>query len=235
MGLDCIPMGRAKPEHAEEWAELMEKFCEGNLNEDEEKRWLEISIPAYACVGAPCVGRDKAADDYVLKNKPKDSSESNAEFLAKLGGYFVLDLVENCDGVPRYTLGALSHDVDQTSFRGQMLTGCYRVIGDRHVIAWTDMRPEEAIEFGQELLAAAEKARRGDLEPEEPKPEEATGKRRLFGLLKPKPIAPSFELQRWEKRQRSKISVEEQIALVEAAGRWYLFWGRLGHPIHAYF
>jgi hypothetical protein len=29
--------------------------------------------------------------------------------------------------------------------------------------------------------------------------------------------------------------IGEQIDIVRAAGRWYVFWGELGHPIRAWF
>lgn len=222
-------MGRAKPEHAEEWAALIEKFCERSLDDKDRDRLDEISVPAYECVGAPCVGRDKAADDYALTRKPKDSQESDAEFLVRMEGYYALELVRNCDGVPKYSMGALSPAVDQTSFRGKALEFCDPILGDLGELAWSNMRPAEAVAYGEKLLAAAQRARRGEVKLEAPPPEEPVRKRRLFGLLPPKPAREA------ERPETGGASLEVQIDIVECAGRWYLYWGRAGHPIWAYY
>lgn len=63
MGLDLIVEGCAKPGHETEWRAVMERTCGGaELTEEEIRRFQEISIPAYANVGAPRVGYDAAAD-----------------------------------------------------------------------------------------------------------------------------------------------------------------------------
>jgi len=230
-------MGRAKPEHAKEWAELIDKHCDGGLDdEEEEERLLEISIEPEESLNAPCVGRDKAADDYVLRQKPADSTETDAEFLAEMKGHYVLELAPKTDGLPSRTVGQLSSEVGLTSFRGEMLRDCGRVLAKaEQSLAWTHMRPDEAVEYGETLLAAAERARRGELQPEEPRPADPPPKKRFLGLLKTPPVLPSFAQQEWDRRRRGAMSIEEQIDCVEEAGRWYLFWGSRGHPIHAYF
>jgi hypothetical protein len=80
--------------------------------------------------------------------------------------------------------------------------------------AWGHKLPEDAVVCGKELLAAADAA------------ESSTGvpKRRsnLFtrlGLAK----------------EKQAVSVTEQLDIVRAAGKWFIFWSERGHAIRAWF
>jgi hypothetical protein len=113
------------------------------------------------------------------------------------------------------------------------------------------MRPEHAQEYGARLQAAARTARDGQLLPlRPPKPEPVLDAKVMKGTIKTEifmaPGAPSHKVNIDEVRARlaarpprpvenggSDHSVSEQIEIVEAAGLWYSFWGRLGHPILA--
>jgi hypothetical protein len=37
------------------------------------------------------------------------------------------------------------------------------------------------------------------------------------------------------KKEPEHIPIAEQLDIVRAAGRWYIFWGERGHPIRAWF
>lgn len=236
MGLDCVAMGRARPEHQEEWTRLMETYYRVGadcVEESDRERLMAISTPTYETLGAPRVGQDPEANAWALQRFKRKPEQSEAEFIAKLAGYYVVALVE-CDGVPRYSAGSLNREIDETSLRGDMLKFCDRILSHEEIyVAWTSvMRPEKAMEYGDTLLAAAGRARRGELLPEPPPPPppptpKPTWLQRLFGV---KPAAQAQPIVHLD-----TLSIDEQIDVVEVAGRWYRFWGSRGHPIWAWF
>lgn len=213
MGLDLVVEGCAKPGHETEWRRLLERaFADSQLSEAEIARFNEISIPGYQRIGAPRVGFDAAADAWIVEARKAQTSEDVAATLKEFSGYCVLRLV-TCDGVPTYSNGGLYAGVDETSFRGDFLKSCGSVIDKRLLEgAWEHRLPEEAIAYGRALLAAADAA---EASPRHP--------RRSFlsrlGLLKSAEAPP----------------LPEQLNIVRAAGRWFIFWGERGHPIRAYF
>ncbi|MYB13304.1 MAG: hypothetical protein F4X42_08635, partial [Rhodospirillaceae bacterium] len=159
--MDLIPMGRPKPGHEEEWQRLMQPLYEEREESDEDtSRRLEISEPAYATAGAPRVGYSEEANVWYREHYKKPVGLTDAEFLEEAKGYYVLDLVVGkCDGVPVYSHGDLYDGVDKTSFRGKFLEFCEDLLEDDMLLyrAWTSvMPPEEAVEYGQALLASAE-------------------------------------------------------------------------------
>ena len=219
MGLDVFPAGRPKPGHEARWAELMQKLYDGDEeSEPEAERRMEISIPPYADLGAPRVGEDAAADAWLLAQPGRDPGKSDAKILQEMHGYYVLALLRGtCDGIPNFTHAGLYHGVDETSFRGSFLEACEDLVGKELVTtAWTGcMRPEEAVGYGQKLLDAAERAAAAGPPAPKPPPRSWWG-----GKAKARAQAPSFA---------------EQLAILRTAGRWYIFWGKRGHPIQAWF
>ena len=116
MGLDLIPESRAKLGHEAEWRRFIERaFADGALTEDEIARFREISVPAYAAVGAPRVGSDPAADAWVLEARKAHTPEDRASVLKEFDGYHVLQLV-TCDGLSPYSHGGLYEGVDETTW-----------------------------------------------------------------------------------------------------------------------
>jgi hypothetical protein len=213
MGLDLVPLGRPKPRHEEEWERLMKPLYSAVLVEEKPRdceRRNEISILPYEAVGAPRVGDDRAADLWMLQNKPTDIEKPDGEYLTEHKGYYILELLRGkCDGISEYSHAGLYEGVDGTSFRGAFLNECLSLL-DKETLerAWAFcMSPEDAAEYGRILLEHASR------------PEVLTS-RGMFG--------------RFFKKRR-KTPIEEQRAILNAAGRWYVFWGELGHPISAYF
>src|SRR5262249_11930302 len=131
-------------------------------------RRLEISIPAHQDVGVPRIGYDAEANAWGLSRRRQDLSE--AEFLERMKGYYVLQLVKNCDGVSEYSNGGAYDGVDKTSFRGSFLEDCKELLGEELLgRAWTRMmKPAEAVAYGRELLAVADKAAAGEIKPTSP-------------------------------------------------------------------
>ena len=78
--------------------------------------------------------------------------------------------------------------------------------------AWEHKVPEAAIAYGRALLAAAEAAE-----------------------LSPRRAPQSFLSRLGIARSVEPVPLPEQLDIVRAAGRRFVFWGQCGHPIRAYF
>ena len=124
MGLELIVEGSPKPGHEHEWRQLLERsFADEKLSKAQVARFQEISIPGYARIGAPRVGYDNAANQWILEARNAKTHKEVAAALQEFEGYYVVRLVE-CDGVPRYSHGGLYEGADETSFRGAFLNDC---------------------------------------------------------------------------------------------------------------
>lgn len=218
MGLDLVPLGRAKPGHEAEWSRLMEAKYAGRKETDEQfERRVEISVASYEDVGAPLVGASVEADRWMLKQKRSDSIMTDREYLDANAGYYAVGvLTGKCDGTPIYTNGGMYDGVDETSFRGQFLIFCEDLLGKELLErAWTKlMRPQEAIEYGEALLQAAQRA--SSSFPPRTTPSVTVAARDLAA-------------------ETGDMSLEEQVHVLQTAGKWYQYWGRRGHPISAWF
>ena len=212
MGLDLCVEGRAIPGHEVEWESLIRRFIrEDELSEDEIERFQSISLPAYAALDAPRVGSDPAADDWIANQMADRMSREQA--LTEYNGYYALALIQ-CDGLPKFTNSGLYEGVDETSFRGKFLESCNMVLSKKMIEeAWNHRMPQEAVAYGKSLLAAATDARNGNTFV----PRRPSILRALFG------------------GQPEIIPLDQQLDIVETAGRWFVFWGSRGHPIRAYY
>ncbi len=115
---------------------------------------------------------------------------------------------------PKKSLG-LYEGADDTSFRGAFLSDCGDVLSSELLSdAWNHKLPDEAVAYGRSLLTAADTA-------------EAEGRRaaRRRGILSFLGLA----------KVREPIPIAEQLEIVRAAGRWFIFWGERGHAIRAWF
>lgn len=214
MGLDLVVEGCAKPGHEQEWRRLLERsFADEQLSEAEIERFGQICIPAHERIGAPRVGNDEAANQWILKARDARTPEDVVAVLKEFEGYHVLRLVE-CDGVPRYSHAGLYEGADGTSLRGAFLKDCRDVLSkDLLNEAWNHKFPEQAVAYGKALLAAAEAVKDGQA-PKRQRPLLAR-----LGLAKEPEPAP----------------MAEQLEIVRTAGRWFIFWGERGHAIRAWF
>jgi hypothetical protein len=219
LGLDLVVEGCPKPGHEVEWREILGRSFGGDdPHESDASRFGEISIPPHERVGAPRVGFDPEADRWIIQARKAQTPEEMAAALKDFHGYYVLRLARS-DGVPLYSHGGQYEGLDETSFRGAFLSGCTEVLPSKLIeAAWDHRFPDEAVEYGRALLAAADAAKPADAD---------TGAQRsdlgrLFGLGRPKPGPSEFPF-------------EEQKRIVEAAGKWFVFWGERGHAIRAWF
>ncbi len=213
MGLDLVVEGCAKPGHEREWRRLLERaFSSSQLSEAEITHFNSISVPGYERIGAPRVGFDAAADAWIIEARKAQTTDEVAATLKEFSGYYVLRLVK-CDGVPTYCNAGLYEGIDETSFRGAFLKSCGNVI-DKQLLdeAWEHKFPEAATKYGRALLAAADAA-------------ETSSRVAHRSFLSRLGLVKSAE----------PLPLPEQLDIVRAAGRWFIFWGERGHPIRAYF
>lgn len=215
MGLDLTVEGCPKPGHEQEWRDLLERsFADEELSPAEVARFQEIVIPAHERVGAPRVGFDQSADDWIIEAKKAKTPEQVAAVLKEFHGYYALRLAQ-CDGVPMYSSGGFYEGADETSFRGAFLKDCSGVLSKQlRDDAWNHKFPEQAIAYGKALLAAAHSVEQEGTPANQRRP---TLLSRL-GITKQKPTMP----------------ISEQLDIVRAAGRWFVFWGERGHAIRAW-
>src|SRR6185437_3461170 len=215
MGLDLIVEGCARPGHEQEWRELLDRsFADKQLSDAEVARFQEISIPGYQRIGAPQVGLDPAANEWILHARKATTPEEIAAVLKEFDGYYVVRLVD-WDGVPKYSNAGLYEGADDTSFRGAFLNDCRDVLSRELLYdAWNHKLPDEAVAYGRLLLTAADAAEA-----------ERRIERRRRGILAFLGLS----------KDREPIPIAEQAEIVRAAGRWLIFWGERGHPIRAWF
>lgn len=215
MGLDLVVEGSAKPGYEQEWRSLLARsFANDELSEAEIARFREISIPGYERIGAPQVGHDSAANEWLLQARKPKTPEEAAAVLKQFEGFYVVRVV-NCDGVPKYSSSASYEGADETSFRGAFLNHCRDVLTkDLLTQAWNHKFPEEAVTYGRDLLAAADAAK--DVNGA------SKNRRRLISRL-------GFA------SEPRAVQLGEQLEIVRAAGRWFIFWGERGHAIRAWF
>ena len=214
MGLDLVVESCAKPGYEMEWRRLLERsFADEKLSEAEIAHFNEISVPAYQRIGAPQVGRDSAANQWILDARKANTPEEVAAVLKKFDGYYVVRLVK-CDGVPMYSHGGLYEGADETSFRGAFLKDCQDVLSKALLEdAWNHKFPEQAVAYGKRLLAAADTAEAGSRVP--------TPRRTLLSRL-------------GLSKEREPVPIADQLGIVRSAGRWFVFWGERGHAIRAW-
>lgn len=226
MGLDLFPAGRAKPGHEAEWARLIQRLYDDETESQEqaEKRFA-VSIQPWADLGAPRVGENPEADAWALSEPGRNKDLTDAEVLQEMRGFHAIALLRGkCDGIPSYTHAGLYENLDETSFRGSFLELCEDILGKELLVtAWTScMSPEEAITYGKELLHAADRAERKGIAA-------ARGQsaRMMSGReAKRDAVGPHGS---------EDVTLEEKLDILRSAGRWYVFWGKLGHPIQAWF
>ncbi len=123
-------MGRPKPGHEPEF-EAIFRALELEPDAPDREAWLKrfqaISDPPYAVLGAPRVGVDAAADEWLRKHVPSDFEQAKE----KLSGMHVLDLLPASDGFPKYTNyrpGAEGYE--RYTFNAQLLHEAVDVIGE---------------------------------------------------------------------------------------------------------
>jgi len=209
VGLDWNPMARPKRGHEKEFARLFRALEKYEPKEDDAKlaRFREISNAPFETLGAPRVGIDRAANAW-LASRVKDKRKL-AKVKASMKGYYVLDLLPECDGFPRYTNYGAYDGIDRYSFRAQFLNDVEMVLGDRLMtLAYKHMLADELARYGKAIL----------------------GKARAF--------AKREGVTRVEKLREvdyDEESAESRAHIMFAAARWCLYWSKRGHGLEPYY
>ena len=224
MGLDWNPIGKPKPGSEEEFAALFKQLGElptrpgwlerirlrrrGIDREAIKKRWEEIQITPYETLGAPQVGESAEADAWARKrySEIEEPRPSEDEFWQEMRGYYVLDLVSPCDGLPRYSNSSAGY-VERFSFRAEFLRYC------------EDIVPEDTFEKCYESCLAAELAILG---------EELRNCAASFAKqknLEHIEFAKDVEL--------NEESPETKLDILYAAAGWCEYWSSRGHGLEA--
>lgn len=231
MGLDWNPGNRPKPGYETEFYEIFHELEDrdefsrpsafawlgkllGRRVEDRQarerallNRYEEISQTAFETLAAPRVGYDEAATQYARQTYAENQLDKPLEeWLEDVKGFYIVSLVENCDGVPHYSNGSPGGYVEPFSFRAQFLKDCTDIVGeDLLEDAYVSKTADEMLAYGRALLQKAEDyAKQRDID--------------LHQLVRD----DDFE------------SDEFKLDVVLAAGRWCVFWGERRHILDAY-
>ena len=212
MGLDWNPGNRPKPGHEEEFVRLYYAIDDTKSDIEREallERFQEISITAFETLGAPRVGHDAAADDWIREkfeqNKPDIALE---EWMEQFKDFWVLPLVPRCDGLPWYTNGSPGGYVEQYAFRGKFLDDCEHIIGDELLQSgYVSKLPDELLQYGKALIERAE----------------AFAAEKVINLAELDQTMP-----------KDPDSDEFRLHVVVSAGRWCIFWAERGHFLDSY-
>lgn len=140
MALEWNPLSKPKPGREAEFLRLFrlmrriraidpQAIDRCSLN----RRWMEIQIPPHETLRAPRVGTDAVADEWVL-SRYRDwphPTQTEAEFIEEMRGFYVLPLAPAGDGLPVYSYESDGNfgTAEAFSFRAQLLHDCEEVIG----------------------------------------------------------------------------------------------------------
>lgn len=225
MGLDWNPLVRPKEGHEEEFERLLAQDLD-TLEDPERTRHIErirsISDAPFETVGAPRVGHDPSANEWVLELLRKRGREAEYEsVIDQMTGYYVLDLLPDSPGFPVYCSSGYE-GVDRCTFRAKFLDYVEELIGtDLHNQAWLRMSAAELLSYGEALLQIAEshaenlglgelKSQRMPPEPFDPeKMEGRLHSREVAGASQCEPLsgeAPQAARQRGQERGRSPVA-----------------------------
>ncbi len=174
-----------------------------------DRRWNEIQVPPHETLRAPRVGSDTAADQWASAcyREWKDPSQTEAEFLREMQGFYVLELAPACDGLPFYSCTGNGRS-ELFSFNAQLLHDCVEVIGQETLQAcYRTGLPRGLEALGDDMAALAT---------------QFAGKRDVTHA----------ETASGEGMKEG--SPERKVHIVMSAVRWCKYWSARGHGLAAY-
>jgi hypothetical protein len=206
MGLDWNPGPKPKPGHEAEYEQLFVKLTSSN-NEQLLERFHSISTTAFETLSTPVVGRDASANAWAEEVYREQCPEGTLDdWLRRLDGFNVLDLVPACDGIPMYSNGSPGGYVEAYAFRAQFLVDCEHIIGAELLEqAYESKLPDAFLNFGRQLQQCANAyAEQNGIDLQSLDTDDVDG-------------------------------IEFQLDVVTAAARWCVFWAERGHILDAYY
>ena len=126
MALDWEPLPTARRGYEAEYERLARKLelAEGSLREQVMKWFLDVTEPPFATIGAPRIGFDPAADEWLHGRLEKSGRLAElTEIAADMRGDHVLELLPPCDGFPVYSNHRDAEHLDRYSFHAELLHG----------------------------------------------------------------------------------------------------------------
>jgi hypothetical protein len=212
VGLDWNPMGRPFPGHEAEFERLFLVLDDEDVADRDAlvARLVEMMEPPYLTLGAPQVGRDPEADEWLRERlREADRLGDFDQVRAEMTGYCVLALLPSSDGLPVYT--SWGYDgVDRYTFRGAFLADTASIIGDELLQeAFGRKTATELAAYGEALLA------RGRAYAE------------AHGVTA---IAEQYDAPDADEDDPRSLA-----HIIYAAARWCAFWSARGHGLEPYY
>ena len=159
MGLDWLPGPIVTPEFEDEFDRLIRSIkARWTWNRmGKRERMRQISTSAFQTLKTPRVAFDPAADQWARKRFDPSKGFSEAKYWKGMNGFYVLDLVPACDGLPTYTNGEPGGYVEAYSFRAKFLHDCVDIIGERLLdAAYESKTVDKVVTYGDDLGSCAE-------------------------------------------------------------------------------
>ena len=156
------PFPRAKPGHEHEFDDLFAKL--EKTTGARRARMLEwftpISEPAYTLLGAPRVGYDAAADEWLATRAQTERHTTAIEELKReMHGYYVLALMPPGDAFPVYSTYLTTAKLERYAFdAARLLTEAGEILGDDLCrVASLEMPADTLAAYAERLHEAAQK------------------------------------------------------------------------------
>lgn len=161
MALDWEPLPKPKPGQEREFEDLFHKL-EGARGQRRDRllEWFaNVSDPAFTLIGAPRVGYDESADEWLVTRVEKQQRTAELEEIQReMRGYCVLALLPPCDGFPVYSNYITSDSLERYAFNAELVIAERELIGDAlWERAHTAMLPDGLAEFAEKLHEAAQR------------------------------------------------------------------------------
>jgi hypothetical protein len=126
MALDWEPLPTPKRGYEAEHESLVRKLerADGSLREQAMKWFLDITEPPFATIGAPRIGFDPEADEWLRSRLEKSGRLAElAAIQADMRGDHILEIMPPCDGFPVYSNHREAEHLDRYSFHAELLHG----------------------------------------------------------------------------------------------------------------
>jgi hypothetical protein len=159
MALDWEPLATPKRGYEREYVELFHALVQATgARRERVVRWFEnVTDPPFATLGAPRIGYDEAADDWLRMRLEKSGRLGElARLQTEMHGDHVLELLPPSDGFPVYSNHLVSEYLDRYSFHAELLADVREVLGDElWQRAHEMMLVDDHRRFAEALLDAA--------------------------------------------------------------------------------